>query len=188
MSGVSAQVPGADADNPQTAMLGILTDIFTPSNSADLKIRIDGDTPLKIGDSVQFQLRAERSGTLVLLDINPKGELAQVFPSSLAPAGATRMQAGKILTIPSVVSANGLPLEIRVTEPAGKGFLLALFVEDDLPTLEALLPENISGGPISNAAGYLYEIAQDLLTLQAGEDGNSAVAWSAVYLPYEIMP
>ena len=39
-----------------------------------------------------------------------------------------------------------------------------------------------------NAAQYLYQIAQDLLALQAGPAGNRAVEWSAVYLPYEIVP
>ncbi|MEL6802094.1 MAG: hypothetical protein AAFO80_19680, partial [Pseudomonadota bacterium] len=66
------------------------------------------------------------------------------------------------------------------------GFLLALFIEDELPNLTALLPENIKGGPIPNAGQYLYEIAQDLLRLQATPTGNSAVEWSATYLPYRI--
>ena len=72
--------------------------------------------------------------------------------------------------------------------PAGRGFLVALFVEDDLDTLQATLPENIQGGQISNATAYLYQTAEALLKMQSGPDGNHAVSWSAVYLPYEIVP
>lgn len=168
--------------------LGFVTDLFTPSNGANLRLELSQEGPLKIGDTVSFSATSERSGTLVLLDVNPKGELAQVFPSSLAAKGATRMQAGETLTIPNGASSNGVPLKIRVTEPTGAGFLLGLFIEDDLPRLTAVLPENLEGGPVPNAGQYLYEIAQDLLRLQADGSAAAATEWSATYLPYEIIP
>ena len=65
---------------------------------------------------------------------------------------------------------------------------VALFVEDDLPALSAILPEHLTGGPIPNAGQYLYGIAQDLLRLQVGENGTAPVRWSATYLPYTIDP
>ncbi|MDA8747898.1 caspase family protein, partial [Litoreibacter sp.] len=168
--------------------LGFVTDLFTPSNAAELKLSMSHSGSLKIGDTVTFTVDAEREGTLVLLDVNPDGELAQVFPSSLSKDDATRMRAGGRLIIPSGDGANGRPLRVRVSEPAGKGFLLALFVEDELPKLTAILPENIAGGPVPNAGQYLYEIAQDLLRLQADGSGNAPVEWSATYLPYNILP
>jgi hypothetical protein len=168
--------------------LGFVTDLFTPSNSANLTLDLSNGGALKIGDVVSFSVAAERPGTLVLIDVNPKGELAQIFPSTLSADGSTRMTAGQTLVIPNGLSANGNPLQIRVTEPAGEGFLLALFIEDDLPKLTAILPENLSGGPIPNAGQYLYEIAQDLLQLQANASGKAAVEWSAAYLPYKIEP
>jgi hypothetical protein len=142
---------------------------------------------MKIGDIVEFTVTADRPGTLVLLDVNPNGELAQVYPSTLTQEDTSRMTPGQTLVIPNGLSTNGRPLQIRVTEPVGEGFLLGIFVEDDLPTLEAVLPENLGGGPIPNAGQYLYEIAQDLLQMQADATGNSAVEWSAVYLPYQIV-
>ena len=197
---VEPQVPVRPADQPLPVSsvaeknldlsdtLGFVTDLFTPSNAANLRLELSQDGPLKVGDTVTFSATAERPGTLVLLDVNPKGELAQVFPSSLAQNGATRMQAGETLTIPNGTSSNGVPLKIRVTEPAGAGFLLGLFIEDDLPRLTAVLPENLAGGPVPNAGQYLYEIAQDLLRLQADGSASSATEWSATYLPYEIIP
>ena len=171
-----------------TDTLGFVTDLFTPSNAAKLRIGLSQDGPLRVGESVRFTVTAERAGTLVLLDVNPRGELAQIFPSRLATSGTTRMKAGETLTIPNGASSSGVPLAIRVTEPAGNGFLLGLFIEDELPRLTAILPENLDGGPVPNAGQYLYEIAQDLLRLQAEGTGSSAPEWSATYLPYEIIP
>lgn len=168
--------------------LGFVTDLFTPSNKANLRLGLSGEDRLKLGDAVRIEAIADRPGMLVLLDVNPAGELVQVFPSTLAPSGSTRMSAGETLTIPNGSSAAGKPIVLRVTEPAGQGFLLGLFIEDDLPRLTAVLPENLAGGPIPNAGRYLYEIAQDLLRLQSLPDGMSAVDWSATYLPYEILP
>ncbi len=185
----SGDIPNLTGENLETfeERLAFVSDLFAPQNEAGLKMRMDSANPLKIGDPVKFQFRAERDGILVLLDVNPDGELAQVYPSVLAPKDGTRMEAGQILTIPNAVSSNGLPLEIRVTEPAGQGFLVALFVEDDLETLQATLPENIQGGTIPNATEYLYQTAEALLEMQTGPEGNYAVSWSAVYLPYEIV-
>lgn len=166
--------------------LGFVTDLFTPSNTANLTLSIPTGTEMALGDIVEFEAKADTPGTLVILDINPNGELAQVYPSALSQEGTTDMIAGQTLTIPNGLSTSGRPLQIRVSEPAGEGFLLALFIEDELPNLTALLPENIQGGPIPNAGQYLYEIAQDLLRMQATPTGNSAVEWSATYLPYRI--
>ena len=171
-----------------TETLGFVTDLFLPSNEANLTLAVQGGPDMTIGDTIAFEAKADAPGTLVLLDVNPNGELAQIYPSSLNDAASTRMTAGETLTVPSGLSTNGLPMRLRVTEPAGQGFLLALFVEDDLPTLTAILPENLSGGPIPNAGQYLYGIAQDLLRLQVGENGATPIRWSATYLPYTIDP
>lgn len=191
---VAPEAPVAVPDGPTLVTgsasyaetLGFVTDLFTPSNDANLMIGLSDQGNLQVGDIIEFTARADRDGTLVLLDVNPLGELVQVYPSILSAEGASRLPAGQQIAIPSALSANGAPLQIRVTEPAGEGFLLGLFVEDDLPALEAILPENLKGGPIPNAGQYLYEIAQDLLQMQATADGNSAVEWSATYLPYTI--
>lgn len=169
-----------------TETLGFVTDLFTPSNDAGLALNINNGSALKVGDIVSFSVDADRAGTLVLLDVNPDGELAQIYPSSLSVEGDTRMNANETLILPNALSTSGQPLQIRVSEPAGKGFLLGLFIEDDLPALKAILPADLAGGAIPNAGQYLYEIAQELLQLQANNNGTKPVQWSATYLPYEI--
>ena len=166
--------------------LGFVTDLFAPSNDARLTLTIKGGDALQVGDYVSFTASADRPGTLLLLDVDPSGQLAQVYPSRLSAEGGTRVSPGQTLTIPSALGANGRPLRIRVTEPSGQGLLLGLFIEGDLPQLTALLPAGIAGGPVSNASQSLFEISQRLLRLEA--DTDQPVAWSATYLPYRIEP
>jgi len=137
---------------------------------------------------VRFDVSATRPGTLILLDVNPLGELAQVFPSSLAPDSGSRIRPGAPVTIPQGLSASGRALQIRVTEPAGAGLLLGLLIEDDLPDLAAVLPRNIAGGPVPDASAYLRDIAADLMALRPNGPGSAPVRWSATYLPYTIAP
>jgi hypothetical protein len=173
---------GAPASLRET--LGFVTDLFAPSNDAQLSLSIAGGDALQIGEFVTFTASADRPGTLLLLDVDPTGQLAQVYPSRLVAEGDTRVTPGQPLTIPSALGANGRPLRIRVTEPAGQGLLLGLFIEGDLPQLTALMPAGIAGGPVPNAGQSLFEISQKLLRLES--DPDRPVAWSATYLPYRI--
>ena len=175
---------GAPASYRET--LGFVTDLFAPSNDARLSLAIKGGDRLQVGDFVSFTAAADRPGTLLLLDVDPTGALAQVYPSKLAAKDGTRLSPGQPLTIPNAIGANGRPLRIRVTEPSGQGLLLALFIESDLPQLTSIMPAGLSGGPVPNAGQSLFKISQSLLNLEA--DPNNPVAWSATYLPYRIEP
>jgi hypothetical protein len=129
----------------------------------------------------------ERAGTLLLLDVNPEGDLFQIFPSRLSVAEAAAVSAGEAVRIPGPFATSGRPIRIRVTEPAGDGMLLALLVESEAPVFETILPRNLELAPIPDATQYLYEIVQSLLEMQVGPRGNEAVEWSAAYLPYSIL-
>jgi hypothetical protein len=198
---VAAMVGGDDSGNavPFTApepaaeisttenVEAFITDLFAASNDAGIAISMSEAGHLTLGETVRFFVESNRPGTLLLLDVNPSGELFQIFPSRLSMADAARIEAGQRLIIPEAVATTGRPLQIRVTEPIGPGFLIALLVESDVPIYEQLLPQNLNLDPIPDATQYLYEVAQTLLEMQAGPDGNAAVEWSAAYLPYTIV-
>jgi hypothetical protein len=167
--------------------LAFITDLFAASNDAGMSITMAPDRHLELGETVRFDIRSERAGTLLLLDVNPEGELFQIFPSTLSVRDAATIGAGESLSIPEAFATTGMPLQIRVTEPAGPGFLVALLVEGHVPAYERILPDHLNVEPIPNAVQYLYEIAQSLLEMQAGPDGNGSVNWSATYLPYRIL-
>ena len=186
-------IPPALPETPQEAaqvgeVEAFVTDLFAASNTAGLTLAMAPNSTLRLGDLVSFEVGSRRSGTLLLLDINPDGEIFQIFPSRLSVADADSLTAGIPLTIPEAVANTGRALQIRVTEPVGDGILLALLVEGDVPVYDQLLPQNLNLEPIPNANQFLYEIVQSLLELQVGPDGNVAVDWSAAYLPYRIEP
>ena len=185
---VSKESAGSDSDDDNTYenTIAFLTDLLAPNNAANLKLALGPSTALSVDDLVTFEIESDRSGQLVLLDVNPKGELIQIFPSVLSLPDAEWLEAGSPRVIPEAIGTTGRPLQVRVTEPLGKGVLIALLVEDRLSALEDILPTNRDGSPIPNANQYLYQVTQALLEMQAGPEGNSTVEWSAVYLPYEI--
>ncbi|RDC75293.1 DUF4384 domain-containing protein [Rhodovulum sp. 12E13] len=176
-----AAAPGRDT------VQAFVTDLFAASNAAGLTIDISTDGPLRLGDTVSFTVTSERAGTLLLLDVNPEGDLFQIFPSRLSLAEAAAVSAGEAVRIPGPYAPSGRPIRIRVTEPAGDGMLLALLVEGEAPVFETILPRNLEFAPIPNATQYLYELVQSLLEMQVGPGGNAAVDWSAAYLPYSIL-
>ncbi len=160
-----ASAAPAPAPVPQNAAA------FAGRNSADLKLAIDGGTALTIGQSVTFRVTAQSPGTLLILDVDPNGQLSRVFPSRLAPDGGAQIVPGQEVAIPSGRSANGAPLRVRVTGPAGAGYLLGIVIEGDTLDATTLLP---SGA----AASALPQLAQNLLNL-----GRN---WSAATLNYTI--
>ena len=173
---------GAPASFRET--VGFITDLFAPSNAAGLSLSVSGGDTIRIGDTVSFTALADRPGALLLLDVDPSGALTQVYPSRLSAEGVTRMSPGRTLSIPNGLSINGRPMVIRVSEPAGQGVLLALFIEGDLPELTEVMPAGLAGGPLPNGSQSLFEISQRLLRLEA--DPDRRIAWSATYLPYRI--
>ena len=182
----SSTVESASTADDNT--LALVSDLFVPSNSANLSLSINQGARLSVGDVVSFDVSSDVPGTLILLDVNPLGELAQIFPSALAPDSGTRITPGAPVTIPQGLSSAGRALQVRVTEPSGDGFLLGLLIEDEIADLTAILPTNLAGGPVPDAGRYLFDIAQDLLALRPEGPGSAPVRWSATYLPYTIFP
>ena len=184
---------GGVADLPDAAplsyeeLLAFITDLFGPSNSADLRLQIDMQQPMAIGTPVTFSLTSGQAGAMVLLDIGTDGRLIQVFPSALAPDEGGFIAPGRLVTIPSGASANGLPLQVRVSGPPGRGILLALFTQGGTTAdLAAVLPAGLSLDGLPDAGPLLYAVAQNLL--QRDADPGQTLNWSATFIPYEVAP
>ena len=160
VAGTTASDPATSPDAP-----------FGGSNSAGLGLAIDGGTALTIGQSVTFRVTAQTEGTLLLLDLDPNGQVSIIFPSRLAPEAGTRIKPGREIVIPNGNSTNGAPLRVRVTGPAGDGALLGVLIEGPAIDVSSILP----AGPAQSA---MPQLSQNLSGL-----GRQ---WSAVRLPYTI--
>ena len=183
-----AEAPAATGNAPLTydAMLAFVAELFAPRNAAGLSIALADGPSIAIGDEVRFEVRSELSGAMVLLDIDTEGNLVQLFPSALAPAEGSAIRAGEVLTVPSGLSANGLPLRVRTTGPAGRGILLALFTEGDAARLTTVLPPGLDAGHLPEAGHHLYAIAQELR--RRDDDPDLRLNWSAGWLAYTVVP
>jgi hypothetical protein len=166
----------------------ILSDLFLPSGNDAVQLSINPGATLAIGDTVLFDVEADRNGQIILFDLNPDCELFQIFPSQLSPNDAEVLGNKRRLTIPNAMSVNGQPLEIQVTEPYGRGHLLAVLVEDDVQTVTALLPDHVDLDPIPAGLDHLVELA-DALNMSLNDDvGVRPSRWHAAIVPYNILP
>lgn len=179
--------PQHPPQEPAQTGIGLLTDLFAADNAAGLTLEFSAGSRLELGDSVTIAVSSQRAGNLVVLDLNPDNELFQLFPSQLSAKGVTAIAAHQTMTLPEAFSRSGRRLEITVTEPAGRGYLLAILVEDEIEALQGLLPRDLAPGPIPGAPHYLQALANGLNTLKLSADRVTPVAWSAAFTPYEIL-
>lgn len=164
----------------------ILNDLFLPSGNAALRLSVNPGDRLRIGDTVRFDVKSNRDGQIVLFDLNPDCELFQIFPSVLSPSGAEVIDGQQLVEIPNALSTNGQPIEINVTDPAGRGHLVAVLVEDDIQTVTDRLPDYINLDPIPSGLDHLTTLADTLnLSLNDGL-GPRASRWHAAIVPYTI--
>ena len=167
-------------------VLGLAKDLFEFGGTQPIEVTIQGEKPLTVGQFVSFDVQVRRPGSLALFDISPDGKLVQVFPSRLASSDHPQLVSGEVLTIPSGTGANGMPLRIQVTEPAGRGFLLAILVENPADEIERVLPKGLTGGLVGSAQTHLNALFQALQELSAPE--GESLRWSAKIAPYAIAP
>ncbi len=107
-----------------------------------------------------------------------------LFPSALAPTEGAEITAGQTITIPSGDSSNGLPLQVNVSGPPGRGILLALFSPLGPEALREVLPAGLDQP--GRAGDLMFALSQELLRRDG--DPGTALDWSASYLAYEIVP
>lgn len=166
----------------------LLEDLFLPADNQALQLMVDPGTRLRLHDTVQFDITASLRGQVVLFDLNPECQLFQVYPSLLSPGDAGRVDAFDRITIPSTLSSSGQVMQISVTEPTGRGHLVAVLLEDDLTAVSTMLPDNVELQPIDGGLDHLTDLADALNASFVDGDGRRTGRWHAEILPYNIVP
>ena len=133
-----------------------------------LRIETGGETRSRLaeGDSVHFVVEAGFDGYLTLLDINPRGEMVQLFPNRFSQAaagvfgpGGDRILAGQPVRLPDATYG----FAFTVQPPLGDGVLLAVVTADpvDLSDLAAASRSLIVMGP-DQSADWLLQLRERL--------------------------
>lgn len=132
-----------------------LEEALSQKISTDISINIQPKDSIKIGDEIFVGVNSKKSGYLVLLDVNAKGELIQIFPNEKAKDN--RIEGGKKLYIPE---NNLAPYAIAANE-VGKSHMYAIVTHDAID-IEKILDKNKDLEPIPRANAYIGELTQQL--------------------------
>lgn len=126
-----------------------VTAISPPENTAMiarpawLSVRVQPHERLHLGDEMRLEISSARAGELLVVDIDPRGSIAQIFPyPSMTPCGAEcRLRPNDPMVIPSPF--DGIRFAAR--EPTGTGHILAILSEARLEVDDLEIDIPVSG-------------------------------------------
>ena len=144
-----------------------------------VSVRIEPGTTLAMGSPLDIVVASDRSGHLVLLDINAAGEMTQVFPNelSLASGVSGTVRAGEALRLPG----EGAGFRFKATPPAGAGMLLAV-VSAESSQIRDLVSRHKDLAVVARPSAYLVEMGEALRAGASDEGGTIAAT-----LGYEVV-
>jgi secreted trypsin-like serine protease len=163
-----------------------LDELLSPATGR-ASVSVKGGSAIKLGQFAEFEVKSRIPGKLVLVDINAKGEVVQLFPNKFS--SARQLSADTALTIPD----NGT-YRFPAQEPVGKGRLVAIVVPDSFDS-DALVanPERLAKGfaveqvPLSYLMNLIQLIRSHMGARGFGVEPTEAMPnWGFASTDYEI--
>ena len=159
-------------------------------NAAGVRLEMLPSRRVRLGKKIKLQVHSERSGHLLLVDVNAAGEVVQLFPNVyserahklLKRAGkGDEIRAGGAIEVPAPLQGFSLPAR----EPTGPGTLFAVVTEDPVSLDGLVSPDRgLEVVPVR----WLLEIGERLREPQMSKDGAwTRTRWSFARLDYEIV-
>ena len=132
-----------------------------------------------MGSPLDIVVESDRSGHLVLIDINAAGEMTQIFPNELSLGSGVSgvVRAGEALRLPG----DGAGFRFKATPPAGAGVLLAV-VSEEGPQIRNLVSRHKDLAVVARPSAYLVEMDE---ALRAGASNGAGTI--AATLAYEVV-
>ena len=171
---------------PDPAPAAVAESALGHANSAGVRLEILPSSRVRLGEAVTFRVHSERSGHLLLVDVNADETVTQLFPnkhSERAGVGA-EIRAGRPVEIPSPYYG----FRLRAAEPAGPGILFAVVTEDPV-SLDDLAGADRGFEAVTGAPRWLLAIGERLREPLMDKDGawTRPRRWSYARLDYEIV-
>ncbi len=150
---------------------------------AKISIKILPGAKIVIGQAVKFSITSDRNGQLVVFDVNPQGQVTQLFPNKIAEQNgkSNRVKRGTKITIPDLYYG----FEFQASGPAGKGAVYAVIAEPGVK-LDQILQQNKDLTSVPDAEAYLDALGQSLHALVQDGTSERAADWSAAKAEYTI--
>jgi hypothetical protein len=140
-----------------------------------LSIQVLPSQQFRVAESMQIKVhnRSQEQGYLFVWDINNAGQLTRIFPNKYSQK-KRQLPAGKTVMIPENAFAG---FGLRIVEPVGQNFLVALLVKENL-VQKVLRLENLSA---TNDQATLQQLREQLNKNLGQEDD-----WSIATVDYKI--
>lgn len=165
--------------------------IDAADNAAGLEVRVEPDGPVPLDSRLQFVTQTARKGYLVLLLIEPDGDVRQIYPrlqDDGLPFGATdetnALLPGRPATIPDAANVLG-NFELFAAEP-GAHAVVALLSPVPVQLVGVTdLPSD--GGDVAVAVRNVLEMARGLRVAPRGGRGAPVpLRWSMAVATFKV--
>jgi hypothetical protein len=122
---------GPRSDDIETLFRQLRNELPNSDNKAAISM-VGGAKP-RLGDLVRFKITSEVAGHVIVIDLNARGEVSQIFPNRLS--GRKRIAADEQFYVP-----DNQQYRLPIREPKGRGKIIVLVVPDhfNMKALETL--------------------------------------------------
>lgn len=161
----------------------------TPSNQAELSVQMLPGQTVTVGSYVSFKISSKKPGYLVLVDVDVRGHLTQIYPNTAALARTKRtngnlIKPGNPLTVPLPTDPYA-GVRYLVSPPNGQAMVVGILSAAPVQILDLPdVPAEILGKPDMIVA-YLYKRVREL---RVPDEDNQLreTKWSFDAHPYTI--
>lgn len=167
------------------AVFSQLNDLLGRSRGR-VDIRLDKGSQIRLGADGVFSLTSSLAGRPLIIDINSKGQVTQLYPNEFT--AAKQMAAGDTLTVPD------RPLyRFPAQEPLGPSRLVAIVVPDKFDMEALQQAKGTKGFSVGPGLSYLQNLIQLIRNAQGakgfGVEGDGELAgWGLADFAYEVVP
>jgi hypothetical protein len=151
------------------------------NGDAALRVEILPKEEFVIGAPMEFRVRTEKPGYVVLVDVDAQGKLSQIYPNMITlsdPAGVDEkvnfLRAGQSITLPD----PGGTFRFVASPPAGVGMVVAILSDTPVQVIDLPdVPTALAGQ--TKAADFVRETMRSLQILSAeGARAARAPKWA----------
>lgn len=161
-----------------------------PRKNSGVRVEILPAAEFAVGTTMMFRVTAERTGYVVLVDVDAQGKLSQIYPNMVTlsnPAGvddkANFLRAGQSITLPNDGAGSGF--RFIASPPTGVGMVVAILSDTpvqviDLPDVPTALAGQVK------AAEFVEDSTRSLQILPTESSRPLTPKWAFSTGFYEI--